>query len=155
MALQTYVNDITHNVEDAVSSAYNYAKNAFAQINGSVTTGLKTLWSGGFVGMSEQGVADIETALENYIAEIQGIIDGFDPEGDISVALAGAPKTAAYDFIQAVKLLLQAYVSTMRAEKAEMREAYDNFIKAGQNVSTQVTQDAEQIRQDAQTIKMD
>lgn len=155
MSIQSSIADITHSFGDAVNNALNQAKASLSQINGYVTTSLSTVWDGGFAGISRQGVYDVKTALEIYIASVQSIIDEFNPEGDISVALAGTPKDAAMDFIKSVKELLQAYVSTMRGEKDEIEEAYENYTKQAQNISSQVVSDADQIRQNAADIKID
>lgn len=155
MSLQSNISDFNRTVEDSVSNALNYARNAFAQIHGSIETRLSTLWSGGFVGISEDGLHVLENALDAYINRIQGIINGFNPDGDITVALKGAPETAAKEFIESIKSLLEAYVSTMRAEKQEIWEAFNNFQSAGQNIAQQVSQDAEQIRSNAENIRID
>jgi len=155
MSLQSYVGDITHNIGTTVNDLLNQAQNGLKQINGSVQTALSTIWSGGFAGISESGLQNVERAIDTYIASIQQIINEFKPEGDIEIALKGAPHDAAVNFIASVKQLLDAYVSTMRNEKNEMWEAYNNYKKAGQNISQQVTQDADAIRQNADSIKVD
>lgn len=155
MSLQSYVGDITHNIGTTVNDLLNQAQNGLKQINGAVQTSLSTIWSGGFAGISESGLQNVEKAIDIYISNVQAIINEFKPEGDIEIALKGAPHDAAVSFIASVKELLDAYVSTMRNEKNEMWEAFNNYQKAGQNISQQVTQDADQIRSNADSIKVD
>ena len=105
--------------------------------------------------MSESGMAELKTQLQNYCSEIQAQIDQFDQTGDITGALKGEVQNAAYDFIAAIKTLLQAYVSTMKQEIAEADEAYQNFISAGQSISSDVQSAASDIRSNASNISLD
>ena len=83
------------------------------------------------------------------------MISSFDQEGDITQALKGDPQTAAYDFIDAVKKLLVAYVSQMRKEISEMDDAYASFVESGKSIASDVNAAAQDIRANAEAIKID
>lgn len=154
MSINANIGDFTRTTSDFASNSLNSLQSALKNINGSVQTRLSTLWSGGFVGISLDGITVLQDALEKYIHRLEAIIEGFNPEGDISIALKGEPKEAAYMFIESIKSMLLAYISTLKGEIAEMKQAYDNFIVAGYNISNQVSQDAEQIRSSADQIRI-
>ena len=154
-SIRSTIGNMTHNVQDTLSSVLTTARTQIENIVGSTTTTLSNLWSGGFTGMSESGIAELKIQLSNYCQDVQNLIDSFDQTGDITSALQGDVQTAAYDFIAAIKTLLQAYVSTMKQEITEVDEAYQNFIASGQSISQDVTSAASDIRSNASSISLD
>lgn len=155
MSIRSTVGNIQHNVGDIISGAHNTARTQLSNIVGSAQTALTNVWSGGFTGMSDTGIAELKTQLTNYCQEVQDIISGFDQTGDITSALKGEPQDAAYEFIEAIKELLQAYVSTMKQEIDEMDEAYNNFVQSGTSIASDVRSHANDIRTDANSIRLD
>ncbi len=155
MAIKSAIGNLSLGAQDRLSDILNGAKSKFDGIIGSASASLGSLWSGGFVGMSESGMEQLKQAIETYCTEIETIINDFNSEGDIDGALKGEINTAARDFIRAIKELLQAYVSTMRKGKTDADEAWNNWKQASQNISGDVTADAEQIRSDASSIRID
>lgn len=155
MSVQSAIGNFTRGAQDTISDILTGAKTNFDGIVGTTSTALGSLWSGGFVGMSESGMEQLKQAIETYCTEIEAIINEFNEEGDIDNALKGDVNTAARDFIHAVKELLQAYVSRMRQEKIDADEAWNNWKQASQDISQNVTSDAEQIRSDAASIRID
>lgn len=153
--IQSAVGSMVYGVQDVLSSTLSSARVHLDNIIGTVTTGLSHVYDGGFTGMSESGLEELKIYLNNYCNEVQQLIDGFDQTGDITSALKGEVQTAAYDYIAAIKKLLQAYVSTMRQEIAEIDEAYRNFVTANQSISQNVTSAAEEIRSQATGIQLD
>lgn len=155
MNVRSTIGNIMHNVQNNLASSLIASKIQNENIVGSTITSLSNLWSGGFTGMSESGIAELRTQLANYCEEVQAIIEGFDQTGDITAALKGDVQTAAYDFIAAIKTLLQAYVSTMKQEIQEVDEAYQNFIISGQSIAQDVNEAASDIRSNANSISLD
>ncbi len=153
--IRSTVGNITHNVQDTISSVLNTASIKMENIVGTVQTGLTNMFSGGFIGMSADGMAELTNILRNYCEEVQGIISGFDQTGDITSALKGDVQDAAYDFIAAIKQLLEAYVSRMLQEIDEANQAYENFMKSGQSISQDVQTAAQDIRSNADEIRLD
>ncbi len=155
MSIRSTIGNFSYSVKDVLSTTLTTARTQINNIVGTTTTSFSNLWDGGFTGMSESGIAELKTQLENYCQEIQSIINGFDQTGDITMALKGEVQTAAYDFIEAIKVLLQAYVSTMKQEIAEAEDAYRNFVSSGQSISQDVRDAASDIRSNASSISLD
>lgn len=155
MSVQSVVGNFTRGINDPISNIISGAKANFDGIIGTAQAQLGSFWSGGFVGMSESGMEQLKQAIETYCVEIEGIINDFNAEGDIDNALKGEVNVAARDFIRAVKELLKAYVSRMRQEKMDADTAWKNWQQASQEIGQSVTSDAEQIRSNAASIRID
>lgn len=155
MSVKSTINNLVHDVDDNLSSAITTAKSSIQNIVGTVKTSLSNVWSGGFTGMDEKGLAELKTQIKNYCNDIQSIINEFDVDGNIEVALKGLIQEGAQDFIKAIKDILNAYVSTIKEELDVVDEAYSNFSKSALQIKTDVVADAEQIRSDANKIKID
>lgn len=155
MSIISRAGDLVRHTENGILTALGTASNRFKDIVGSANVGLTNIWSGGFAGMSETGLIELKNQLTSYCNDIQDLIGSFDQTGDISTALKGEVQTAAYEFIGAVKELLQAYVSRMRQEIAEVDEAYQNFMTGAKSISQDVKADASDIRSNASSIRLD
>ncbi len=155
MSVRSAVGNLTHTIQDNLAIILNIKRTEIENIVGSATTSLSNIWSGGFTGMSETGIAELKTQLINYCQDIQDIISDFDQTGDITSALKGEVQNAAYEFIAAIKVLLQAYVSQMKKGIAEADEAYQNFVKAAQSISQDVESAAQDIRSQARDINIE
>ena len=153
--IRSTTGNITHNAPDNMASNLSNSKQFVESVIGKIGMQFTQLWSGGFRGMSEQGIAELKTQITKYCESVQDVINSFDQTGDITSALKGEVQTAAYDFIAAIKELLQAYVSTMRQEIQEVQEAYDNFVKAGSSIASDVRSNADDVRSDAARISLD
>ena len=155
MSIQSTVGNIKHSVGDTVSTVVSQGKSRLASIVNSTTTSFRNVWSGGFAGMSDTGIQELKNQLNKFCKEIDDLISSFDQEGDITQALKGDPQTAAYEFIDAVKKLLVAYVSQMRKEISEMDDAYASFVESGKSIASDVNAAAQDIRANAEAIKID
>lgn len=155
MSVKSTVNNLVHDVEDTLSTAITTAKSSIQNIVGTAKSSLSNVWSGGFTGMSKTGLEELKTQITNYCNDIQSIINEFDVDGNIEVALKGDLQLAAQDFIKATKEILNAYVSTIKEELDVVDEAYDNYSKSAAQIKTDVTADADQIRSDAKKIQID
>ena len=155
MSIQSTVGNIKHNIGDNVSTVVSQGKSRLESIINSTTTSFRNVWSGGFAGMSDTGIQELKNQLNKFCKEIDDLISSFDQEGDITQALKGDPQTAAYEFIDAVKKLLVAYVSQMRKEISEMDDAYASFVESGKSIASDVNAAAQDIRANAEAIKID
>ena len=155
MSIQSTVGNIKHNIGDNVSTVVSQGKSRLASIVNSTTTSFRNVWTGGFAGMSDTGIQELKNQLNKFCKEIDDLISSFDQEGDITQALKGDPQTAAYEFIDAVKKLLVAYVSQMRKEISEMDDAYASFVESGKSIASDVNAAAQDIRANAEAIKID
>ena len=153
--IQSTIGNITRGVEANLSGKLTNLGTQIESIVGNATASLSNIWAGGFTGMSETGIIELKDALSKFCDEIQAKIDSFDQTGDITSAFKGKSQTAVYEFIAAIKTLLQAYVSTMRVEIDEAEEAYRNFASSDQTISQNVQSAASEIRSNASSIRLD
>ncbi len=155
MSIRSTVGNMNHSFKDTISSTLTTIKTKLEGIVGSTSTALSNIWSGGFTGMSESGMTALKESLKTYCQEIEELIASFDQRGDITSALKGEVQDASYEFIAAIKELLQAYVSTMKQEIAEADQAYQNFVSSGKSISQDVQNSASDIRSNASSIRLD
>ena len=155
MSIQSTVGNITHNVQDVFDTVVNGASSKLEGIVGTISTAVTNLYSGGFVGLSREGMAELDSALETYIGELEDIINGFNEEADAADAYAGQIKTAVHEYVVSVQKLLSAYVTTLRQEVEEANEAFNNMNQADQDVSQNVTSDASDVAGNAESIRKD
>ena len=155
MSIQSTVGNLVHSVQDGWDDVSNRAASSLTGIVGTLSTAVTTLYSGGFVGLSREGMAELDSALETYIGELEDIINGFNEEADAADAYAGQIKTAVHEYVVAVQALLSAYVTRLRQEIDEANEAFNNMNQADQDISQNVTSDAADVTSDAQSIRVD
>ena len=155
MSIRSTSGNFLRNFKDNISSLLSSSKSRLDSIVGQAKTSLGNLFSGGFTGMSESGMETLVQEIDKYCQSIEAKIAEFNEKGDIEVALKGDVQVAAMDFVAAIKELLQAYVSTMRQEVSEAREAYQNFLAAGKQISQDVQSAASDIRSNAADIRLD
>lgn len=153
--IKSTVGNITRGVDAFSSGKITLVKSKIESLIGNTTASLSNIWSGGFTGMSESGMLELKDALSKYCDEIQAKIDSFDQTGDITSAFKGRIQEGMYDFIDATKLLLQSYVSTMRVEIDEAEEAYKNFAGSDLSISQDIQSAAQDIRSNASSIRLD
>ena len=132
------------------------------------TTAFSLTNGGGFVGMDVDNADTFFDAFNKYIDSIQTIINKFNTEGNISVALKGTElEGAVKEFIEAIKVVLKAYVYSLTQEEIELLEAFGKYAGyddgytsvEGESVQAQLTRQtsekAEKIRDAAKSITLD
>lgn len=155
MSIQSAVGNLVSGVNNDLQSILMAAKTALQNIVGSVNTGLNTMWSGGFAGIDENNLDIMKNALIEYCDTIDAHINEFDQMSKLEVAYKGVIQDAADEFVKSVKDILVAYVSTMRRNISEADNAFQNYKEAAQQIAQNVSTDAEQVRSEAQKIKLD
>lgn len=155
MSVQSSISTFTYSVEDKISVALRTGKNTILNAVGTLTTKAGSLFNGGFVGMSDSGFESLKNAIKKYCEDLQTTINGYNSDADITGALKGDTQVAAQEFIEAIKGLLDAYISTIKQEIDEAQEAYENFKSSSASIKSNVVSDAEQIRSDAKSISLD
>lgn len=115
-------------------------------IIGMGSASLSSLWEGEFVGIDRTNWTLIKEAIEKLMSSVLAVMDGFNENTIITSGLRGEAAEAAKEYVQAVKSLLIAYVST-----------YKNFItladQAVQSMDSGDKQNAEAIRKDVDAIR--
>ena len=157
MSIQSGLGNIGAGAGNVGQSGLAWATGRIESIMGSVKTGLGNIWGGGFAGISIERIkSDLIPALEKYCKTIESSINQFNAEADVTSSFAGPEVTVAVeDFVGAVKEILAAYVSTMRAEIAMAEKAYIDYQIGAQRVGTNVKSTATDIRAAASSIRLD
>lgn len=155
MSIQSALGNIVSGVTNDLQGLLTAAKAKLEGIVGGIATSMTNLWDGGFAGIDENNFDTLKAALESYCNSIDEIIRGFDQTTNLDVAYKGAINEAANDFVDSVKEILTAYVSTMRRNIAEADTAFQNYAQAAQSIAQDVKSDAADIRSEAQNIRLD
>ena len=153
MNIEQIIGDFNRNVGNTVSGIINQTSGIFRQMSQAIVATDKVMWTGGFAGISEQGMHDLDSVIENYIIGCQDCVKQLNTEGISAEALKGPGiMEAVTAYINGVKDLLNAYIYTLNAEKKEMWNAYNNYKKAAQSIASSVSSDAQKIRDNASNI---
>lgn len=156
-SIQSVTGNISSFGTNTVESGLAYAKTLINNRISSVSTSLSNVWSGGFAGINKQRVeGKLIPAIEKYCKDIENDIAQFNADGDMSTTFAGQEmQAAAKTFVEAVKSLLQSYVSQMRVEISAVNKAYDAWEAGTSSVASTANENAEEIRRTAESIKLD
>ena len=157
MSLQSDFGNLGHGLENLGQVVSGSVESSVEAIIGSVKTGLGNIWAGGFAGISEELVnSELVPALNSYCDKIEGDIAAFNPDGDITQTFAGTEiQGAIREYIGGIQSLLIAYVSTMRAESERADQALNEWQKGTSDVSKGISSNAQEIRSQAESIKLD
>lgn len=129
---------------------------SFGFFNNTVTTNFE-LYSGGFVGMNDNGkdliTSDINTLIIN---PIETTLQGFGGSDQVfDPGLKGSANIAAKQYIEAIKVLLAAYVQSYQSF---VKLADETFAAMHQNDNANaqlISSAAQEIQQLAQEINVD
>ena len=110
-----------------------------------------------FAGINKTGIGELQQKLNAYADSLQEIISGYNENADITGGLAANSKTqiAASNFIADVKVLLQAYIDTLRAYAKQAQDAYDNYSEAEGKIGSAVGTDVKAIKDAASKVEID
>ncbi len=165
MSISDATGNIVHNV-DKISEIVGNAKASISQRIGSmdVDTMSQALNNSGvngaaagmfgrsFVGMNADRIGDFDAAIEKHKNEVEAIIGTINEKADLEHALKGEVASATRTFLEAVKQLLQSYVSTINLEKEHIKEANANYLAATKEISGDIETDSDEIRSRAGEI---
>ncbi len=155
MSIRSVTNNTISTVGDSIATLVTNAKSAISNIVGTATTGIGNLYSGGFVGMSREGIEQLNTAVENYCQTIEEAIKEFNDEASRADAYAGEISDAVHAYVEGMKEILSAYVSTMRKDQEEAAKAFNEFHSQEQSIAQDVSSDAADIKSNAESIRVE
>ena len=155
MSIQSSIGSFTRNTQEGVRSVISRASGMLDGIVGSATTTVSNVFSGGFVGISTANADSLKNAINNYIQGVQDTINGFNENANLENAYKGEVQAANQEFLRAVKELLQAHITQMRVNLKDFDEVVANYTQSASDLGSQVTQQADEIRQNATQIKID
>ena len=153
MSIQSRINNITSSIGDTIDSIVNSTTSKLSGIVNTATTGLSNLYAGGFVGMSRDGMEQLNAAVENYCKTIEDKINEFNDEASRADAYKGEISDAVHVYVEEKKKLLSAYVSTMRKEQEDAANAYNEFHKSEKGFASDIENDSSDVTSDAESIR--
>ena len=154
MSLRSILGNVTKSVGDTAGSVISATT---AQINGIVGTAgvaVSSTFSGGFIGIDTNNINAVETAIIKYCDSIGTIISGFDENAQLDNAYKGKMQEGVRKYVMEVKGLLTAYVSFMKKSVEDLHAAVEAYNAGVSDLSQQVQNDADSIRQKAESIRM-
>lgn len=112
------------------------------------------VWAGGFLGMNESKLGDLKTAIEKFEKDLQTIAEEFNPENDISMAFRGTVKDSVQEYIKAIKDLLKAYITIVNNSVKDADTAFANWKQQNSAISQTVSDESQDIRNKAESVKV-
>lgn len=155
MSLKTFTENLGNGIANRVNQAVTHAKSAIGNIIGTAKASFTSIWDGGFAGISEQGIEELKNALKQYCAAIEDHIASFNTAVPTEGAFAGPIRDASVDYLESIKDLLKAYVSTMKVNLDDLDAAFAAYMKQSNELAANIRSDAESIRSQAAQIKLD
>ena len=154
MSLQSFAGDFARSTYGTLDQVFTKAQNAIENLNTLAGSLGNALVFGDFVGIDENGVAALETAIEGYRDGVVALIKELD-DGIADVALKGKPQEATQEFTAAIKNLMSAYVQALNRSKDDVKLAYKNYIDNAASIASDIKTDAQAAEQAAQSIKFE
>lgn len=150
MGIQGIIGDVTSNIGNQISSFLENAWNAVNGIASGIGTFVADVWDGGFVGVKD--FEALKSAITEYSNKTQAVIDEYNVNADLDTALKGEAATALQEFVVSTKSLLDAYVKLVEKWNTELDEYMKNYAEGDQNLSANVSEDAQSVAQAAENI---
>ena len=109
-----------------------------------------------FGGISEKGKEELNNTIDTFCNDVSDLVNQFDDKAEITKAFKGARlEEAIHDFLSAVKELLNAYVSVTRQNQVDLKIALERWQEADASVKNLADSAAQDIRTEANNIKLD
>ena len=150
MGIQGIIGDVSSNIGNRITSFLENAWNAVSGITANIGTFVADVWDGGFVGVKD--FEALKAAVSEYSAKTQAVIDEYNVNADLDNALKGEAAQALHEFVVSTKSLLDAYVKLVEKWNAELDEYMTNYQEGDQNLSANVSQDAQDVASAAENI---
>ena len=140
------ISDLTNKIGNRIDNAWNTVSSSVSGLVNDVGTWATNLWDGGFAGVSDFDA--LKTAVTNYVADTQAIIDEFNTDANLDGTVKGEANQALHDYIVATKTALNSYVSVLNIWKDDLDAVYEAYKAGDQTVSSNVN-DATDVLNDA------
>lgn len=109
-----------------------------------------------FGGISEEGKNALDQSIKDFRTKITELISNFNDEAEISKAFKGTALTdAIHSMLGDVKDLLNSYVDLMEKDQKDLETAMENWRNADASVKNLADSAAQDIRTEANAIKLD
>ena len=155
MSLRNFAGNVAASIQNSVEIALNSVKSRVSSVTSTVTTAASNVFSGGFVGINESNISELKTAIDNYCNTIEDAIAGFNAAAQTDAAYKGAIAEGVSEYILSIKEMLQAYVSQMRIELTNLDQYVAAYKQHASSMATDISADAQALRSEATSIKID
>lgn len=109
-----------------------------------------------FGGISQTGKDELDKSIETFCNDVTDLVNQFDDKAEITKAFKGAKlEESVHDFLSSIKELLNAYVSLIRQNQDDLETAWTRWQEADQSVQSLASSAAQDIRTEANSIKLD
>lgn len=137
---------------DVIQGAGDWIQGARSTVQGWAGS-LYTVASNGstFVGMNYASVPTIRDAIRTYVKNIQTVADGLNTDADAATAVAGEITAETKKYIQAIKAVTDAYVSSLLVYSDKMQEYYEAYAKSDTTLSQDVSTESSSLTSRAQS----
>lgn len=137
---------------DIIQGAGDWISGARSNVQGWAGS-LYTVASNGstFVGMNYTSVPTIRDAIRAYVKNIQTVADGLNTDADAGTAVAGEITAETKKYLQAIKAVTDAYVSSLLVYSDKMQEYYEAYSRSDTTLSQDVAQESSSLTSTAQS----
>ena len=154
MSLRSLLGNVTKSAGETAGSVLSATTANINRIVGTAGVAVNSTFGGGFVGIDGNNIGAVETAIIKYCDSIGTIISGFDENAQLDNAYKGKMQEGVRKYVLEAKGLLTAYVSFMRKSVEDLHTAMEAYNAGVNDLSQQVQNDADSIRQQAESIRM-
>lgn len=148
---QNSVSGVGHTINTVISSRQTFFKNMI----GETVANLSSLWDGGFVGINDSNRAAVYDAVKELVTNVGNVVNEFNSDQTLEGALQGPARVAAKDYIDAVKELLNAYVSSYNNFGNILQNAFSDTDSAHQDIASSTEDEVTRLRNEANNMKVE
>lgn len=152
MGIQSIIGDVKSTVGQRISSFLDTAYSAVNGISDRIGTFVANIWSGGFAGVSD--FEALKAGIKEYSSNVQSIINDYDVNADLEQTFKGAAGEEMKTFITSTKALLDAYAQLVEKWNLELEDAYEKYKSGDTTLQTNVSSDAQEVQQAAQSVEI-
>lgn len=128
---------------DVLQGAFDWVSGAKNTVQGWAGAAFTVASNGStFVGMDYQKVPVIRDAIRAYVKNIQTVADGLNTDADANQAVHGEITEETKKYLNAIKEITDAYVSSLLVYSDKMQEYYEAYGKSDTSLASDVGQEA-------------
>lgn len=154
MSIRSDFGDFSNLTAVSLDTLFSAGKNALNSILGIGATLGGNLFSGGFTGISEEGLTELKSKITDLITELEDHIKEFNGH-QLETAIKGPLLQATEDYFTEVKNYLSRYVEGLKASINDIETARINFNQGASNAAKDVVSDAQDVKAAGENIKLD
>lgn len=155
MSIQNIAGTVGSLLSNGKDIGLQYISTGLQNILGGASAKLETLWSGGFVGIDTENALTLRDEIEKYISRLNDIIEGFNTDTYVGGALKGQAADAATEYVNAIKSLISAYITSYRNFNGLLERTVEEMQKGDTENATAIRTDAQSIITQANNIRVD